>query len=574
MVCQEVGLGICGAVIYRKKPTSVYEVPVRNVVQKMKRLVLPFAVPAGDREKAFTKRMEMAAVLCLSEMERARSSGFILRRKKPEKLVFISEICYPVWLVPWRGRSLLFDAIGVITHELSHRVLPDPEAFIDNAQCSAVTREAYSAFLSDNLNYFQSFTDTEEKTVEGVITSSDFIQDFFSYLPEGKAFVKPIADRALLSAVIDEYTLSSFVQDFFDLRKTLKEEIENLLEAMKVLSTITRDHLRANNEENRVIRKEYGAKISLLRPSIMLKMRQTQKKRDRKITRATKKFEHQLHRLYRERVKLEKTLQNTTAKIERCEAEAQSSKLKNDATRELRWREDAKACRKKISTLKRMVKGTDKRIENVNAAKKQEMFEIRSEFDLLSEEVMKPLRSLEASREAEIRMKKQEREMLEDSTSTIIGQIDKLVQLKKNTLGSLDGMGIPQRRRKSALTYIPIYLVCYQRESKKRYTIFPPSIASSMGIATKFRGVFRVAKIKSLLRPRSKAITNFLNQLLTLIEQNPVFEKELSDAGIQVNILRTKTSRESVKRGLEELSVEGWISEEEIQRCNGLLTKG
>lgn len=539
----------------------------------MKRLVLPFAVPARDREKAFAKRMERAAVLCLSEMERAKSSGFILRRKKPEKLVFISEICYPVSLVPWRGRSLLFDAIGVVTHELSHGALPDPKAFIDNAQGCTVTREAYSAFLSDNLNYFQSFTDTEEKTVEGLITSSDFIQDFFSYLPEAKASVKPIADKALLTAVIDEVMLSSFVQDLVSLRTTLKEEIENLLEAMKALSTFTRAHLRANNEESRVIRKEYGAKISLLRPSIMLKMRQTQKKRDRKITRATKKFDQQLHRLYRERIKLEKTMQNTTAKIERCEAEARSSKLKKDVTRELRWREDAKACRKKTSTLERMVKGADKKIETVNAAKKKRIFEIRSEHDVLSEKAMKPLRSLEASRDAEIRMKKQEKELLEDSTSTIIGQIDKLVQLKKTTLGSLDGMGIPQRRRKYALTYIPIYLVCYQRESKRRYVIFPPSIASSMGIATKFRGVFRVAKIKSLLRPRSKAITSFLSHLLTLIEQNPVFEKELSDAGIQVNILRTMTSRESVKKGLEELSAEGWISEEEVQRCNDLLTK-
>jgi len=547
---------------------------VKNVAQQVKRFVLPFAVPARDREKAFTKRMEMAAVLCLTEMDRKKGAGFIFRRKKPEELVFIAETCYPTWLVPWKGRSLLFDGIGVITHALLYEALPDVRVFVNNAQGSAVTREAYSAFLSDNLNYFQGFTSTEEEIIEGLITSPDLIQDFVAYLPEAKAIKKPIIDKALLSPVIDEFALSSFIQDFINLRATLKEDIKNLLENMKIISTTTKIHTKANHEKVGEIQKEFDEKITLLKPSIMEKTRQIQKKYDRQITRVSKKFERQLHRLYHERVKLEKTMQSTTAKIERCEAEIRSSKLHKDAAGELQWRQDAEACRKKFSTLERMVKALDKKIENVNAAKKQEIFKIRSECDVQSEEAMKPLRDLEASRDAKIRMSQQETKSLEDSTSMIIDQIDKLVQLKRMTLDKLDGMGIPERRRKYALVYIPIYLVCYQRESKKRYALYPPSIASSMGITTKFRGVLGVTKIKSLLQPRSKPTTNLLNQLLTVIEQNPVFEKELSDAEIRVNILRTKTSRESIKKGLEELRAEGWISEDEFQTCDGFLSSG
>lgn len=547
---------------------------MKNVAQQVKRFVLPFAVPARDREKAFTKRMEMAAVLCLTEMDREKGAGFIFRRKKPEELVFIAEACYPMWLVPWRGRSLLFDGIGAMTHALLYEALPDVRVFVNNAQGSAVTREAYSAFLSDNLNYFQGFTGTEEKIIEGLITSPDLIQDFVSYLPEAKAIKKPIIDKALLSPVIDEFTLSSFIQDFISLRATLKEDIKNLLESMKILSTTTKMHIKANHEKVGEVQKEFDKKITFLKPSIMEKTRQIQKKYDRQITRVSKKFERQLHRLYHERVKLEKAMQSTTAKIERCEAEIRSSKLQKNAAGELRWRQDAEACRKKLSTLERMVKETDKKIENVNAAKKQEIFKIRSECDVQSEETIKPLRDLEASRDAKIRMNQQETKSLEDSTSMIIDQIDKLVQLKRMTLDKLDGMGIPERRRKYALVYIPIYLVCYQRESKKRYALYPPSIASSMGITTKFRGVLGVTKIKSLLQPRSKPTTNLLNQLLTVIEQNPVFEKELNDAEIRVNILRTKTSRESIKKGLEELRAEGWISEDEFQTCDGFLSSG
>ncbi|MCK4320405.1 hypothetical protein KAW11_02220, partial [Candidatus Bathyarchaeota archaeon] len=341
------------------------------MAQQVKRFVLPFAVPARDREKAFTKRMEMAAVLCLAEMDRKKGAGFIFRRKKHEELVFIAETCYPMWLVPWKGRSLLFDGIGAMTYTLPYDVLPDVTVFINNAQGSAVTREAYSAFLSDNLNYFQSFTSKEEKIIEGLITSPDLIQDFVAYLPEAKAIKKPIIDKALLSPVIDEFTLSSFIQDFINLRATLKEDIKNLLESMKILSTTTKMHIKANHEKVGELQKEFNGKIALLKPSIMWKTRQIQKKYDRQITRVSKKFERQLHRLYHERVKLEKNMQSTTAKIERCEAEIRSSKLHKDAAGELQWRQDAKSCRKKLSTLERMVKEIDKKIENANVAKKQ-----------------------------------------------------------------------------------------------------------------------------------------------------------------------------------------------------------
>ncbi|MFQ5758394.1 MAG: hypothetical protein ACE5IF_01805, partial [Candidatus Bathyarchaeia archaeon] len=94
-----------------------------------------------------------------------------------------------------------------------------------------------------------------------------------------------------------------------------------------------------------------------------------------------------------------------------------------------------------------------------------------------------------------------------------------------------------------------------------------------MGILTKFKGVFGVTKAKSLLQHRSKVITTFLDDLLPLIEQNPVFEKEIVDAGIKANILRTKDSRKRIKKGLEELEEEGWISESESQTFGEFLAK-
>jgi len=166
-----------------------------------------------------------------------------------------------------------------------------------------------------------------------------------------------------------------------------------------------------------------------------------------------------------------------------------------------------------------------------------------------------------------------ETESLQDLTSQIIEQINKLVEFKRQAIINLDQVGLQKRRRTYVITYIPFYLTCYRTGTKRRYITYPPSIAGSMGILTKFKGVFGVAKTKSLLQFRSKPMTDLINQTVMLLEKNPVFEKEIYDAGIEFNILRTKELKKHLKNGLEELKDEEWISESEFEVLTKPLTK-
>ena len=126
-------------------------------------------------------------------------------------------------------------------------------------------------------------------------------------------------------------------------------------------------------------------------------------------------------------------------------------------------------------------------------------------------------------------------------------------------------MGALERRRKNALVYLPVYFVCYETEVGKRYVVYPPSYVGSMGIKTKLKGVFGAGKMKSFLQSRSQAIADLLDQLVYLTQENPVFEKEITEAGIKANILRTTESQVGIKRGVTELRDKGWISENEVQ---------
>ena len=543
---------------------------VKDVTQQMTKLLLPFAVPAEDRIEAFTRDMQMAAVFYLAESDRKRGGGRILK-KPTEELVFIAEACYPIGLVPWRRRTLFFDGLGATSHTFSYDVLPNINAFDNDIQRSAETREAYSAALSNNANYFQSFAGKEEKTIEGLIASPEFIQDLVSYLPEAEEIEKPVANMAFLSSATDESTISTIIEELSNFRAKLREEIKRLGKSMKLLSTTTKQQVKIIREEIRGIEKKFDEKIEMIRPKVMERVHEVRRRCDVEITRASKKFERQLRLLHKDRVKLERKQESLNFEITRCEAGIKSCRLRKDEGGELAWRQKLERSRKELQTLQKSIRDMDRKIEDAETAKKLEISNLRSKYDAKVEEAMKDLRELEASREARIRMKQQEITSLEDTTSSIIDQMNEMRKLKKAALKELDEMGAPRIRRKYALVYLPLYIACYETEQKKRYVVYPPSVVGSMGILTKLKGVFGATKMKSFLQPHSKAITTFLSQLVALIQENPVFEKEISDAGIRASILRTKGSRELVKKGLEELKEEKWISESELQTFSKLL---
>jgi hypothetical protein len=187
------------------------------------------------------------------------------------------------------------------------------------------------------------------------------------------------------------------------------------------------------------------------------------------------------------------------------------------------------------------------------------------------EEAMKSLRDIEAAKEARMRIEQHELESMEKMTSSIITHINTMVKVKEEALNAIDSMGVPTKRRNSALVYVPFYFVCYETKSAKRYVVYPPSILGSMGIRTKLKGVFGASKMKSFLQSRLQVIGDLLDRIVDLTHENPVFEKEITEAGNEANILRTTELREDIKKGLAELTEETWISKDENQYLNRIL---
>jgi len=515
--------------------------------------------------------MEMATILYMAESERKKGTGMILK-KREEELIFIAESSYPIWLIPWRERILLFDGMGITRDILAYDVLPDVKKFVNDIEGCTEKLEAYSAALVDRAHYFQSVSEVEEKTILGLITSPNFVEDFSVYLAESEESEESEIKAVRLSTVVDESSIASSLNELSELKTVLENDIENLRYSMKLLNDTTRKHVGVIREVIREIQRDFNEKIATEKSLATEKVREIQEGYDARITKTSKRFEQQLQQLHQERVKLEKAEERALAQIDRCKVEIEAAKQRKDQAVQQKWKQEMENWKREAKALRESLEELNKRIEDTESEKKVEISNLRSEFNVQAENAMKNVRELEASRDSQVQLNQKKIKSLEDSTSNIIAQLDNLARRKSASLHELGKMGMQDNRRKPALVHVPFYLVCFQAEAKHRYMVYSPAVAGMMGVLTKFKGVFGVSRVRSLFQQRSRAVTTVLNQLVALAERDPVFERGLYDAGVKANILQTEETRERVKTGLEELKREGWISDSEFQTFGALLT--
>jgi len=531
---------------------------------KISSFVLPFSVLSENRKEAFTKEMEKATIFCLAELERAKGRGIILKQPV-EKLAFVAEGYCPFWLVSWNKLNLLFDGLNITAYTLTYKTIPDAKAFTENVERSSKTQETYMAFLSDNINYFQTPTTEKEMVLNGLITDQNFLTEFTSYLSEAKQFETLPLNMVLLPPRIDESTISSATLELESLKFEFKEDVNTIYISMKLLNKTTHNFVRTIQGKIKTIKGEFGREIKNQENIVAPKIDRINEEYDEKITALTKDFEKQLLPLQKEKVKLEKTREQTLNKIERCKIEAKTCATNKDVVGERKWKEKANETKKELSENETKIKEVEGKIKGIEESKSLETFRLRSEWEGKIKEAKKDLLELESSRDAKIQLHKQEIEKLERLTSTIIGQMDKMAKLREANLADFEKLGIKQRQMKSALIYVPFYLVSYRSKSKRRYVLFPPSVANSVSLSAKLKGALGRARVKQLLVSRFKTVTAFLNKFPALIERDAVFERDINEASDEADMLKIASQREQVSNGLKQLKEEGWLSEKEYE---------
>jgi len=528
------------------------------------RLILPFSVLSEDCKERFTKDIEKAAIFCFAELERAKERGLILKRPA-EKFAFIAESYYPFWLSPWGKSNILFDGLNVTAYTLTYKAIPDVKALMENVERSSKAQETYMVFLSNNVSYFQTPTTEKQMVLNCLITDPNFLNEFASYLSEATQIETTPPHVVMLVPIIDESTISSLTQELENLKSEFKEDVNTLYRSMKLLNKTTNNFVKTIRNKIKLVKEEFDGEFKKQEDIITPKVNRINAEYDEKITALTKDFERQLLPLQKEKVKLEKTKEQTLGKIERYKIEAKTCAASKDVVGERKWKEKTDEGKKEFSEIEVKIEEVEEKMKEIEESKSLETFRLRSEWEAKVKEAKKDLLELEASRDAKIQIHKQEIEKLESLTSAISQQIDKMAKLREADLANFEKLGVQQKHKNPTLIYMPFYLACYKAELKKRYVVFSPSVVNSIGFTTKIKGALGKAKVKHLLVPRFKSITSLLIKLPALIERNVAFGREIYEAGDKADILKASSMREQIKSGLEKLKEEGWLSQREYE---------
>ena len=340
---------------------------------------------------------------------------------------------------------------------------------------------------------------------------------------------------------------------------------------MKLFNTTTTRRVRAIRNEIKKSRRTHNRKTRETKLKSTRKLLLIQSQYNQKITRTSRKFKRRLLQLNKNQIKLKKAQRNLRKEAKRCETKFQSCRRLKWKRSERHWFLKLERTKKKLPALDKGIEDNAKQIRYVEKAQKLELAKQRIESCKRIEAANKKFLDLQGTREAEIIMKRQEIATLEDITRYITNSMQEITQNKKLFGAELDTMAMPGGKSSLRLVYMPFYLVRFEKEDKKRYTLFPPSVVGDMGVLIKMKGALGAAKVKALLQPRSEAIETFLNKLPALFEKKPMLEKYVTEAGIQKSILLRKQLRASVTKGLRELENEKWISKSEYQTFSKIL---
>ena len=527
---------------------------------------LPFSVLSENRTEPFTPDMEMAAVFSLSELDRGRGGGLLVKQPE-EKVAFIAKIGYPLWLFQWSQTALVFDGLNQSKFNMVYLAIPDVNIFTENLKRAAKTRETHLAFLVDCVNYFESSIVEKGLVVNGLMRETQFLTEFECYRHEAAKTDQGSSGIGLLTPTINESAISPEIHELENRHLSLRENVENLTRCMKLLNRMTHQYVKELRDKVRTIKVDFDVRIREEEEVVAPRVNQLKDDYDFQIGSLAKSFEKRHFPIQQEKARLEKSRDRAIARIEQCKLQAKKHAEAGQRAAEQKWKEKANKTRKELSEIEKQLKHAEKALKNLEEQRTVEIFNLGEELETKVKEARKSLLELEASRDAKILIHNQEVEKLEKQTRLITDQIGRTIKLQETSVEKFEKIGVKSNLglEERALYYAPFYVVCYQAELKKRYLILPPSIVSSVGVFTKLKGVLGMAKIKGLLVPQFKTISSFGDTIQGLTQQNAMFETELKELGAKNNILGVDSTRAEIKHGLERLKSEGWLSDKEFE---------
>ncbi len=534
-----------------------------------KRVILPFSSQTNRGPLGFDT--EEAAVFVVAESERGKGGGLFARQPE-ERLVFLSKVGYPLWLVPKNDLAFIFDALNDSAYSVSYSEVPSAKAFLDRLEANSRPRESYEKFLTEHSNYFQQPPKEKAFALNGLVANLDFKDEFNIYRKEARDAVGQVSLPGLLP-ILEENTVSSMLSGLDGLQSALREDAQRLPECIRLVNKTTSQYLTELDYAASAVRDEAEAKIRAQQEVVNPKVAKLNTEYRRKIKDLTDSFDQEIENLQKLQAKTEKYIENGEGNIKQYEREARAHAQKNHKIYEKRWKEKIKHTEKELNGLRKELKNIEGNLKKLEKQKAQEISSLTFEWNSEVKLARQPLLELEANRDERLRLFRKESERLFLMEKPVIEGLNRNIRLREANNEKFEALGIKDPQLKTpALFYVPFYVCCYEAGLARRYLVLPPSTVSQVDFSAKLKGAFGMSKIKDLFVPRFRAIATLIEKVEVYTRQNSVFESQLWSLGERNNLLKNASFIETAHKGLVYLKHAGWLSDKEQQLFSSRLT--
>ena len=528
----------------------------------MKILTVPWAVTEPKTVKPFTESMESASVLCLADSERRRPRTI---RSRGEEITHLSKLYYPFWAVPHGDGCLVVDGLDIFSHTITELNVPDVKSFTEDLKRASRDFDLYRTVIDSHTGTFKDFKSTSEVHIQALVGETEILEVISELLSQEMHPEEPQTGEPHRSVLrLDEKDAIERSKQFLEVWKNNLSDIEGLRYAINVLNKEVAHHEEKIMTEIEELQKQYEMKILELRPLVEKRTDRLMKEEESKIRKAARDQEKRLRAVIREQEKLEREVMRLEKRIKNYLARKRT--LKGKDTSQL----DAKieTCQGRMKETANRIEVISRIAETVRREGDETVKTLKGDYRGMIENEIEKIDLLRASMEADILGLQKEIEDIRVKASSIMTQIEHLIEAKKAAIDEIGGTIVPAQLGDAILIRIPLYVARYEAHEQERLETFPPVVAVGRG------GL--ILKLKRKIKPTlASRIRLLLHHRWDLLERK-VFvkfeEKANEDASLNEevnrvaelnNLLEASHFRELVVVGTKELMDQGWIKERE-----------
>ena len=511
----------------------------------------------------FSLNAEVAAIFCLAEGRRKKKSFL---SSKEEKLVFLWKANYPIYVMRWLDRSILFDGLGLISENVLYRDIIDMAQF--EKELSTISKVGpLRAFLTKHTKTFSDFNGTRNMRINNIISKQLLLSEMTEFIQKS-SFRTPDKDTAVIFRV-DKQMIDQIVSDICDLMEQVETGLESLEKMSKSLRTSTDRAIQKVLDDKQKDFEKLNQELENLKPIVKNKIDEIQKKQEEDIQNITEVMKKDSDTIFEKKTKYEKEVKKTNRLEDESNAEKKALSQRGDRVGEEYWSKQSNKNKDLAADLMKAIKTSSEKIEKIQ-------FRCNASLKRLNEKFEKEIRNeeervinLETKRDAELNMKDMIINELEHRNSLISSQISKLCESKQKDKAKLIEMSTSWRPEKNCVILIPLYLAQYENGDRTRYEVFAPAIVKSYASFKKVRRAFTSleSKLLHLLTPVGPQFEAFLAKGFgNLITTNRKFEDAILEASSKINLFKEYGRGKLFGNGMDILKNEGWLTNQEYKK--------